>query len=233
MTADSTYWRRYYEDVITSGRPEMDYYSHRRQQEEFLALLKLCGPLAGARVCDAGCGRGGLARLLWALDVRELVAFDLVAEAVGAAEKGFEDDFVDPGPSSGRSWRFETASLVEAHQRSWAQEPFDLVVSCEVVQCVGMSRGLEALWQLTAPGGRMVVSSMSHAASHLVARDTRYELVDRNGLEIALKRLPSLAGSWVRSLRYANDQRLEVFDSREVERLEDADGFIIVAARGA
>jgi 2-polyprenyl-3-methyl-5-hydroxy-6-metoxy-1,4-benzoquinol methylase len=114
-------------------------------------VLALCGPLSpGTRVLDLGCGNGAVAgRFL-----------DLGCEVVGVdlSESGIE--------VARRTWpsgRFEVLPADEDVLERLGEQPFDLVVSTEVIEHLYAPRSfVQGAFKALRPGGRFVLTTPYH-----------------------------------------------------------------------
>ncbi len=159
-------------------------------------------PATPGRALDIGCGNGywasHLARLGWSV-----VGIDASAEGIGIARKSF------PG------MRFEQQLIAPDLLDQLDEEPFDLVLSLEVVEHLYAPREwAQAAFNALRPGGRLVCSTPYHGY---------------------LKNLAlSLAGKWDWHLKPLWDGGHIKFFSRSTlaELLEEA-GFTDLQFRGA
>jgi SAM-dependent methyltransferase len=112
--------------------------------------------LAGKRVFDAGCNRGGFLRLLSdACAIAEGRGYDPASGAIGDARRLAGD----------RPLRFEVAESVPP---GW--EGFDVAFSHEVLYLLhDLSAHAEAIFEVLAPGGSYYAVIGVHAASPLMA----------------------------------------------------------------
>lgn len=106
--------------------------------------------LAGARVLEVGCGRGGLARWLAGRDPAILVAEDL--SSVGVAKAA--------GFGSGTAARFAVADICHLPH---PDSRFSLVVSCETIEHVpDPARAVRDLARVLEPGGRLFLTTPNY-----------------------------------------------------------------------
>ena len=116
-------------------------------------LLVPARDLAGRRVLELACGRGGLALSLAPALSRDglLVAADFSGTAVakGAAASG-------QGGAGAESLRFVVA---DAQALPWSRSAFDTVISCETLEHVAHpQRVLRGFWRVLRPGGRLFLT---------------------------------------------------------------------------
>lgn len=108
------------------------------------------GPVAGKRVLEIGCGRGGFSRFL-AEQGAHLTAADY-SEAAADFARDLLADFprVDV--------RVEDIQAI-----SFPENSFDLVISCETLEHVpDPERGLAELVRVTRPGGRLLITTPNY-----------------------------------------------------------------------
>jgi 2-polyprenyl-3-methyl-5-hydroxy-6-metoxy-1,4-benzoquinol methylase len=102
------------------------------------------------RVLDVGCGNGYLAGAYAALG-HEVVGIDLSEQGVSIARKAY------PGA------RFEVLAADDQVLQNLATEPFDLVVSTEVVEHLYAPRPfIQGCMSALAPGGRLIITTPYH-----------------------------------------------------------------------
>ena len=177
----------------------MDETRGRALQAQTLGLvMEACGSVANLRCLDAGCGWGQLARCLEVQDGRA-TALDFVEEMVEAGRRR----------SPSIEWvlgSFLDATLMERVGL------FDRVFAVEALQCVGPVRGLRALWERVAPGGRLIaiLPNSENPLSKTVAATMpgRYEGLSPQDLTSALTALPDVEFASIRGLVFAEDQKV-------------------------
>lgn len=125
----------------------------------YVWALKHC---AGKRVLDAGCGIGAGAALIQPVAV-SLWGVDANAEAVSEAAKRAPQGIF-------RQSRIEDLS---------AQDPFQTVVCLEVLEHLDdMEVGLAKLLELTAPGGKLLLSMPVHQGENHFHHGRDYSVAD-------------------------------------------------------
>jgi 2-polyprenyl-3-methyl-5-hydroxy-6-metoxy-1,4-benzoquinol methylase len=114
-------------------------------------LLKLAAPLQwGTRVLDVGCGNGHLAGHLLPLGC-QVVGIDLSDRGIEIARRTF------------RQARFERLAAVDNLLDVLGEEPFDLVVSTEVVEHLYDPRAFaRGCYGALRSGGRLICSTPYH-----------------------------------------------------------------------
>ena len=114
-------------------------------------LTFLPHPLAGKRVLDAGCGNGFWTSKSLAAGAKEVVGIDSSTEGIQIARKLY------PGI------RFEQLLLTETLLSDLRCEPFDAVISVEVIEHVFDPRGfVKACHMALKPGGTVVLTTPYH-----------------------------------------------------------------------
>ncbi len=109
--------------------------------------------LAGARVLEIGCGRGGFATWLAAQGAREVVGADFSRVAIRKAaalarQRGLGN------------LRFAVADLCAL---GLAEAGFDVVISCETIEHVAdPARGVAELARALRPGGRLYLTTPNY-----------------------------------------------------------------------
>ena len=106
---------------------------------------------AGRRAITIGCGLGDDAEVLMQHGYR-VIAFDISASAIDMCRQRYPDSTVD----------YRVADLFD-HPAAW-RRGFDLVYECNTIQILegpDRNRALEAIADLTAPGGEVLVSCRS------------------------------------------------------------------------
>lgn len=168
-----------------------------------LEIQRLAPPFGkGTRVLDVGCGNGYLANWFHEQGC-EVVGVDTSAKGVTYARKAF------PGP------RFEVAPVSERLGESLGEEPFDIVVSTEVVEHLYSpwvwSRGA---FNALRPGGKLIASTPYHGY---------------------LKNLLiSLTGRWDRHMNALRDGgHIKMWSRASISRLLVETGFENIRIRGA
>ena len=137
------YWRRTFADLHAQPHDHLDYATAEEQSFTFGACLLAAGAVAGMRCLDAGCGKGGFARMLRAAGARPIVGLDYIDATILALRDS------DPGV------RWESGSVCDEAAIA-ALGVFDLVFAIEVLQCVPPGAMFQSLWPAVAPGGRLV-----------------------------------------------------------------------------
>ncbi len=116
------------------------------------SLFELCGALLrpGARVLDVGCGNGYVAGQFLVMGCK-VVGIDLSESGIELAGKTY--------PNA----RFEVLPADDQILRHLAVEPFDIVVSTEVIEHLYSPRlYLAGCYQALRPGGRFICSTPYH-----------------------------------------------------------------------
>jgi 2-polyprenyl-3-methyl-5-hydroxy-6-metoxy-1,4-benzoquinol methylase len=115
-------------------------------------LLELCGPSLkpGARILDVGCGNGYTAGQFLTRGC-DVVGIDLSESGIQLAGKGHPQG------------RFEKLAADDRMLENLGCEPFDIVISTEVIEHLYAPRPyLRGCFQALRPGGRFVCSTPYH-----------------------------------------------------------------------
>lgn len=150
MTDPSIYDAGYFDDMREAAPARA--HGGGTLYDDFLALAR-DAELAGARVLDAGCGRGELAVMLQQAGAKEVTGLDFSSEAILRAAQRARAIL---GPD--HAVALVCASL-EARE-TFAPESFDLVLMTDVVEHLPPSTLAAALRNVEAwlvPGGRLIV----------------------------------------------------------------------------
>jgi SAM-dependent methyltransferase len=198
-TANIEYWAHYAErhGTTTLGDAQrVDFSNERVRFQTYGLMLEAAGPLSGQRCLDAGCGLGDMARLLSFLGGR-VSGFDLVeATIVRLREEHPKIHWF--------------AANLEQLPEAQMPEPYDVVVVCEVLQCVDLAIAVNALWRHVAPGGRLV-GIAPHAKCPIVQRtesrfDSHYRGASLENLAELAHSLPDVANWCWRGAYFLEDQ---------------------------
>jgi ubiquinone/menaquinone biosynthesis C-methylase UbiE len=118
-----------------------------------LAALDPARDLAGRRVLEAGCGRGGCAVAVAAARPATLVATDLSAVALGVGARAARE----------RGAAVTGWPAADLARLPFADGAFDTVVCCETIEHVLDPAGaVGELARVLAPGGRLVLTAPSY-----------------------------------------------------------------------
>jgi 2-polyprenyl-3-methyl-5-hydroxy-6-metoxy-1,4-benzoquinol methylase len=137
------YWRRTFADLHAQPHDHLDYATPDEQAFTFGACLMAAGSVPALTCLDAGCGKGGFARMLRAAGARQVTGLDYIDATI----RSLRDS--DPGV------RWESGSVCDAAAIA-ALGVFDLVFAIEVLQCVPPGDMFQSLWSAVAPGGRLI-----------------------------------------------------------------------------
>ena len=137
------YWLRTFSELHARSHDYLDYATAEEQTFTFGACLLAAGPVAGTTCLDAGCGKGGFARVLRALGARQVVGLDLVASTIEALRRSDPDIRWESGDVSDAA-TMNTLGLFEA------------VFAIEILQCVSTLTACQNMWDAVAPGGRLI-----------------------------------------------------------------------------
>ena len=136
------YWRRTFADLHAQPHDHLDYATAAEQAFTFGACLLAAGGIAAMKCLDAGCGKGGFARMLHSLGAR-VVGIDFI-EATMQARRRSDPDI-----------RWESGSACDAATIT-GLGLFDRVFAIEVLQYVPPEPLFQSLWSAVAPNGRLI-----------------------------------------------------------------------------
>jgi 2-polyprenyl-3-methyl-5-hydroxy-6-metoxy-1,4-benzoquinol methylase len=178
----NAYWRRTFADLHALPHDHVDYATADEQAFTFGACFMAAGSVTGLTCLDAGCGKGGFARMLHAAGARQVAGLDYVDATIEALRDS------DPGI------RWESGSVCDAAAIA-ALGVFDLVFAIEVLQCVPPGAMFENLWPAVAPGGRLI-GVTPNADNPFVRRraDERPGLYAPLGTAAIIEHLQALSG---------------------------------------
>jgi 2-polyprenyl-3-methyl-5-hydroxy-6-metoxy-1,4-benzoquinol methylase len=142
-------WVEYYQKVYAADNSSLDYSSNSPDRGEILQAqtfgiaIESAGLVRGKRCLDIGCGRGQLMLSIAALQAKEAVGVDIIADSINKLR--IRHPHV----------RWEAGSLEDASFcHSLGQ--FDVVFIIELLQLVDWRASLRTLWDMVSPGGRIV-----------------------------------------------------------------------------
>lgn len=196
MSKQSDYWRAYYDDLLASPAPWLDYSNERVQAQSFALVLESAGPVRGHACLDFGCGQGELARLLKALGADRVVGVDGMEQLLAANRASAPDV----------EWQQSTDD--NAHLAS----DFDLMFFVEVLQCLPSLDLLEPHWAQLRPGGRLI-GLLPNAECPIAAKtadrlEGHYTPRRFDELAAVARGLEGLDVARIRGLSFQEDQRL-------------------------
>jgi SAM-dependent methyltransferase len=213
----SEYFHGRHDDVHSGLARRLDYSNDRVRFQTYGAVMEVAGPLTGARCLDAGCGFGDLSKILHAAGAR-VDAFDLVDSTIRRLKLSHPEI----------NWF--TADVQRLALEELTGE-YNVVFATEVLQYVDPAPAIEALFQLVAPGGRLV-GCVPHAGCPVVTATEdryagRYSGLTVRGLAETLSNLRGVATFAWRGATFLKDQALfpyQLTPWRRGSRLEEADG---------
>jgi len=141
--ARESYWHRTFSALHAQPYAHLDYATAEEQTFTFGACLLACGAVDGMRCFDAGCGKGGFARMLHAAGASNVVGFDYIDETIQALRRS------DP------HIQWKSGSVCDAAAVG-GLGAFDRVFAIEVLQCVPSAAMFQTLWSAVAPDGRLI-----------------------------------------------------------------------------
>ena len=112
------------------------------------------GSVAGLRILEVACGRGGFVRELSRAGAYVTGCdFSLAALRVGQGKLRTVENGGSPALVQG-----------DAQGLPFANESFDIVVSCETIEHVpDVKRALREMWRVTRPGGKLFLTTPNYA----------------------------------------------------------------------
>jgi 2-polyprenyl-3-methyl-5-hydroxy-6-metoxy-1,4-benzoquinol methylase len=206
MSDQTQYWRDYFElrfatDGLDTVR-RLDYSNEAVRQQTYACLLEGSGPMLGKTVLDAGCGNGEFARL---------------CDCLGGKATGIDINRVAIEQLRNKHPQIEwhAAPLGEEDYLMAHRGCFHCVVCAEVLQYVDMVAVVPWLWQLVAPGGRMVLM-VPNQHCPIIQRvmqrfPGRYMAWTIEKWQHELQQLAGATAVWRRELTFASDQRLQPY----------------------
>lgn len=198
-----TYWRDTFAELHAQPHDYLDYATAGEQTFTFEACLLAAGTVSGLRCLDAGCGKGGFARMLRAAGARDVVGLDYIDATIQSLRESDADI------------RWESGSVCDAAAIE-SLGAFDLVFAIEVLQCVPPEDMFQALWAAVAPNGRLI--GVAPNADNPFVRQRVHE---RPGLYAPLgteaiiqhiKRLPGVANLGVMGFAWREDRSSVLYD---------------------
>jgi 2-polyprenyl-3-methyl-5-hydroxy-6-metoxy-1,4-benzoquinol methylase len=197
------YWRRTFADLHAQSHDYVDYATADEQAFTFGTCLMAAGSVTALTCLDAGCGKGGFARMLHAAGARQVVGLDYIDATMLALRDS------DPGI------RWESGSVCDAATLA-SLGVFDLVFAIEVLQCVPPGVMFESLWAAVAPGGRLI-GVTPNADNPFVRRraDERPGLYAPLGTADIIQHLQALPGTaelGVMGFAWRDDRRSVLYD---------------------
>src|SRR5947207_3383634 len=117
-------------------------------------VRKAIGPVAGLRILEVACGRGGFVKELAGSRARvtgcdfSLAALRFGKEKLRALGNGTSTELIQS----------------DAQALPFADESFDLVVSCETIEHVpDVKKALREMWRVARPGGKLFLTTPNYA----------------------------------------------------------------------
>jgi ubiquinone/menaquinone biosynthesis C-methylase UbiE len=116
-------------------------------------VLEYLGDVAGLRVLEVACGRGGFVRHLAKAGAR-VTGFDFSAAALQATRSKLYNNGHPPP---------ESLVQGDAQNLPFADNAFDIVVSCETIEHLpDVQAGLNEMYRVTRPGGRLFLTTPNY-----------------------------------------------------------------------
>jgi SAM-dependent methyltransferase len=196
------YWRRTFGDLHSQPHDHLDYATAEEQAFTFGACLLAAGAVAGLKCLDAGCGKGGFARILHSLGAG-VVGIDFIEATMQALRRS------DPGI------RWESGSACDAATIA-ALGLFDRVFAIEILQCVPPEPLFRSLWSAVAPDG-WLIGVTPNADNPFVRRrsDERpglYSPLGTSAIIEHLRALPEMEDMGVMGFAWREDRSSVLYD---------------------
>jgi len=194
------FWQEHYRALHSrvsevGASKSMDYPNDRLHTYTYAQMLEGLGQLNRRSLLDAGCGWG---------------VFSMIAHHLGAYVTGL--DFVAETIVSLRSLhpevRWESGDFSDPELQARLGK-FDRIAAVEVLQYSDFSRAVANLWELIAPGGRLVgcvPNSECPFSQDVQRRRTQWIPVAPDEIRHSADSLPGCAGLYMRGLTYLEDQ---------------------------
>jgi len=207
MSTQFEYWREYFESRFAAESMDtvrrLDYSNELVRQQTYACLLDGLGVVNGQTVLDAGCGNGEFARLCDCLGGR-VTGLDMNRVAIGKLR----------ARHTGIEWI--AAPLGDAAFLAARLGRIQCVVCAEVLQYVDTAEIVPWLWQLVAPGGRLVLMGPNHDCPIIRGVEQRYEDKFKawtiGQWRQCFRSLADVEAVWLRLLAFGNDQRLRPYE---------------------
>lgn len=201
--AREAYWHRTFSELHAQPPEHLDYASAEEQAFTFGACLLACGSVDHMTCLDAGCGKGGFARMLHAAGALQVVGLDYIDETIQHLRHS------DP------SIRWESGSVSDAATIG-RLGVFDRVFAIEVLQCVSAPAMFTNLWSAVAPNGRLI-GVTPNADNPFVRRrvDERpglYAPLGTAAIIQHMQRLPGVADLGVMAFAWRDDRSSVLYD---------------------
>ena len=198
-----TYWRDAFAELHAQPHDYLDYATAGEQTFTFGACLLAAGTVSGLRCLDAGCGKGGFARMLRAASARQVVGLDYIDATINALR--------DSDPAI----RWESGSVCDGPTIA-GLGTFDLVFAIEILQCVQPGAMFQTLWSAVAPNGRLI-GVTPNADNPFVRRrmDERpglYAPLGTAAISQHMQQLPGVADLGVMGFAWREDRSSVLYD---------------------
>jgi len=194
----SSFWVRYYREIVARKNPWLDYSNERVQAQTFALSLEAAGAVLGRRCLDIGCGWGQFSLCLAALGAAEVTGIDAMADLIAQHRKHHPDLRWTTGNVRDPAFRESLGTL-------------DLVFLLEVLQYMPIRETIHGLWESLAPGGRLVAMVPNRECPIIQGAVARFEgkYAPPSPAELAavLGDLPTCAFWRMRGLTFQEDQR--------------------------
>ena len=192
-------WVEYYQRLYATENTYLDYSNVNVQGQTYGIAIEAAGPLGGKRCMDIGCGRGQISLALAALQSREVVGVDIMAESISVLRARYPHVRWEVGSP-------EDAGFCESLGK------FDVILIIELLQLVEWRKAIRVLWNQIAPGGRFVaiVPNKDNAIVQKVVARFAGSYIAPNPAELAalVGELPDVDCWAYRGMDFQQDQRI-------------------------
>jgi 2-polyprenyl-3-methyl-5-hydroxy-6-metoxy-1,4-benzoquinol methylase len=200
LVSQQDFWQEHYcnqhfKKADVGIAKSMDYPNDRLQVHTYAQILESLGQLKDKSLLDAGCGWGVLSLLASFLGASP-VGVDFVPATVEALRR------LHPGI------RWEVANFDDPTQLA-PLGLFDRVAAVEVLQYVAFGSTVAKLWDLVAPGGRLVgcvPNSLCPFVRGVRQRLNHWIPVAPDEISKAASTLPACSALYMKGLTYLEDQ---------------------------
>ncbi|HTS48132.1 MAG TPA: class I SAM-dependent methyltransferase [Bryobacteraceae bacterium] len=200
MMSQQDYWKEHYRSLHVKKTElgtfkSMDYPNDRLQTQTYAHVLEALGRLNHQTLLDAGCGWGQFSLMAHFLGA-SVTAVDFVPETVQSLRE--QHPFI----------RWTVANFSDPKERS-SLGFFDRVCAVEVLQYADFRFTVSNLWELVAPGGRLVAcvpNALCPFVQGVHQRLDRWIPVAPQQIAGLARTLPDFSALYLRGLTYLEDQ---------------------------
>ena len=194
------YWKEHYQSLHAKKTElgafkSMDYPNDRLQSQTYAHVLEALGRINHQTLLDAGCG-WGLVSLMTHFLGASVTAVDFVPETIQALRRQYP--FI----------RWEVGNFADLKDRS-SLGLFDRVAAVEVLQYADFRSAVSNLWELVAPGGRLVAcvpNARCPFVQEVHQRLDRWIPIAPEEITGLARALPDCSALYLRGFTYLEDQ---------------------------